>query len=91
MQSPRTPDVDALGELAGEMKVYLMQFILHKRLNVEKLGRIMFENEDKIRYILEYLRRGGLISELAEQVYEIDPYMYIHVSRFLFEQYDKND
>ncbi len=91
MQSPRSPETDVLKGLSGDLKVYLMQFVLHKRLSIEKLTRIMHENEDKIRYILQLLKRSGLITEQAEKVFEIDRYMYIHVSKFLFEQYDKND
>ena len=91
MQSPRLPDVNVLGKLTGEMKVYLMQFILHKRLTVEKLRHIVLENEDKIKYILQYLKRAGLIYEQAEQVYEIDSYMHIHLAKYLFDDYDKAD
>jgi len=91
MQSPRLPDVNVLGKLTGEMKVYLMQFILHKRLTVEQLRHIVLENEDKIKYILQYLKRAGLIYEQAEQVYEIDSYMHIHLAKYLFDDYDKAD
>lgn len=91
MQSPRIPDNDVFRRLPPEIKVYLMQFMIHKRLTIAKLRRIMFEDEDNVRYNLEYLKRGGLITEMAEQVYELDRYMHIHLSKYLYEQYDKNE
>ncbi|MEZ5082550.1 MAG: hypothetical protein R2750_03755 [Bacteroidales bacterium] len=88
IESPRKPDIDIFGGLAKEIKVYLMQFILHKRLTVKKLTEILMEEEEKTRYILNYLKRAGLLTELAGEVYEIDQYMYIHIQKYLLEKFD---
>ena len=88
IESPRKPDTDIFEGLANEMKMYLMQFILHKRLTVKKLMDIFLEEEEKVRYILNYLKRAGLLNELAGEVYEIDQYMHIHIQKYLLEKYD---
>ncbi len=91
VQSPRTPDLGPLDGLASEVKLYLEMFILHRKLSVGKLCRIMFEPDDKVRYVLQYMKRAGLLAELAEEVYEIDRYMHRHVARYLSARYDRKE
>ncbi len=91
IQSPRTPETGVLDLLAREMKIYLVQFILHKRLTVDKLCRILMENDSKVKYVLQYLKRAGLITEKAGAIFEMDSNIRYHLSKYLFDSFDSSD
>ncbi|MCD4698861.1 MAG: hypothetical protein K8S16_21730 [Bacteroidales bacterium] len=89
LQSPRKPDTNVFSLLSQELKIYLIQFILHKRLTIKKLCGILYEEELKVSYTVRYLCRTGIISELAGGIYEIEKFMHIHVEKYLLEEFDK--
>lgn len=85
IQTPPAVDVKLLENIGQNGKVYLMMFLLHKRLTVEKLCRIFREQEENVLASIVYLKRCGLINELAGQVFEIDPYLYPQVRKFILD------
>ncbi|MCD4793452.1 MAG: hypothetical protein K8R54_09480 [Bacteroidales bacterium] len=62
-----------------DINIILVQFILHKRLNISKLSRILLEGEDTIEKKLSYLKRSGIISEISKGVFELNQYLYIYI------------
>jgi hypothetical protein len=91
MQSPILPDIQIFRVLPAQIKIVLLQFLLHKRLTTEKLSRIMQAKEKDVSYALQYLQRAGLVHQRSEQSYEIDPYMHYHAGQYLMKEYDKSD
>jgi len=83
---PQIPDLTALRELSPAIKLYLTQFILHKRCDFAKLQRITLDTEEEVEKNIRFMKRAGLISETAGHVYEIDKYMYVHIHKVLYEE-----
>ena len=78
------PDLTILKELPPVIRLYLMQFIFHKRLSFEKLQRVTLDNEETVEKNIRFMKRAGLVVETAGHVYEIDKYMFVHINRILF-------
>lgn len=76
---PILPDLNVLNSLDHESFIYLMQFILHKQLTINKLQRITLEKREDVLEKISFLKRIGLINELPNKVYEINKYLYIHI------------
>jgi hypothetical protein len=57
--------------------VLLTQFVLHKHLSLDRLLRI-FDGEpgQDMTQLLEGILRAGLVIEIAQKVYAIEPYVY---------------
>lgn len=88
IQTPPVVDSLIFENIDLNGKINLLMFILHKRLTVEKLCRITREPEEKVMQEINFLKRCGLLNEIAGQIYELDPYLYSHVKKFIFETFD---
>jgi len=85
VNSPHSTDLSAFENLSAEIKIYLIQFILHKRVSFEKLQRITLDDTETIKERLYFLKRTGLINELAGQIFELNKYLYKHIRDVLFK------
>ena len=85
IRSPQIPDVSVMKSIGPELMVYLSQFIIHKRIDAQKMQRITLDTEEVVEQNLSLLKRAGLITESAGQIYELDNYLYMHVKNALFE------
>ncbi|NOX45517.1 MAG: hypothetical protein GXO89_00885 [Chlorobi bacterium] len=79
IRPPETLDVSGFEDLNPEIRIYLMQFLLHKRLDLAKLQRLTFDNRETVENNILLLKRTGLITEIAGPVYELDKYMTMHI------------
>ncbi len=68
-----------------EIFILLVQFVLHKRLTIVKLSRIMLSEEKIIEKQLAFLKRSGLIVEETKGIFEINKFMFIHILHKLEE------
>jgi len=91
IQSPNKGDGHTFEGLNKELKIFLIQFTLHKRMTSEKLKRVSLENPQKIEQMIQYMKRAGIINELAGKVYEIDKYIYLQLKEYLYDSFDQND
>jgi hypothetical protein len=83
---PQSPDLKILEDLQPEILVYLSQFIIHKRLNIEKLQRVTFNSKEEVEAQISFLKRSGIITETAGPIYEINKYLHPFIKNKLFEK-----
>jgi hypothetical protein len=91
IQSPQKFDRNTFEGLSKDARILLMQLTLHKRMSTEKMERVTLEGPKKIEQLIAFLKRSGLIVELAGKVYEIDKYIYLQLKEYLYSSVDKND
>jgi len=82
---PQIPDVSVLKSIEPDLLVYLSLFIIHKRIDINKMQRITLDTKEKVEENLLFLKRAGLIIETAGQIYELDNYLYMHVKNVLLD------
>ncbi|GAB4406168.1 MAG: hypothetical protein OHK0039_07680 [Bacteroidia bacterium] len=76
---PEAPPIDR-----PDWLVLLAQVVLHKRMSFDKLGRIYApESVADLRETVYNLCRAGLLHEIQEGLYEIEPYVYPYVVQHL--------
>ncbi len=83
IKHPQIPDVSVLDNLSPDILVYLLQFILHKRLDIQKLQRITLDQEEDVCNNILFLKRAGLINEIADHIFELNKYLFIHVKNII--------
>ena len=86
LKTPRRPDLQALEQLGDEERVWLQQFVLHKYLTSERLGRLFRAEESAIQVRLTRLKRAGLITEFRPDILEVNPYLQPFVIQELDER-----
>ncbi|TVQ15893.1 MAG: hypothetical protein EA361_04970 [Bacteroidetes bacterium] len=81
---PVKPDTTVLNKLNSETLVFLVQFILHKRLNAEKIQRIMMMNATEVQERIRLLKRAAIITEPNQGVYTLNPNLHAFIrARFI--------
>ncbi|WP_339815921.1 hypothetical protein [uncultured Imperialibacter sp.] len=75
-----------LKELDEEWVMILSQFVLHKRLDADKISRITGWDSVYISKVLLALIRSGAIVEKATGIYMIDPYLLPFIIRHFKER-----
>ena len=60
-------------------------------MTVEKLERVTLEEPQNIEQTIRFMKRAGLINELAGKVYEIDKYIYLQLKEYLYSSFDQNE
>ncbi|MEQ8685427.1 MAG: amino acid permease [Imperialibacter sp.] len=86
ISTPAKISVSFLKDLDDEWLMLLNQFILHKRLDNEKVARITGWDSAHIKSLLLSLIRSGVVVEKATGVYMIDPYILPFIVRYLKER-----
>ena len=82
---PQNPNVAVLNKFSADIKIILSMFVLHKRMNRDKLQRVTFDSKGEVENKLNFLIRSGMVKESAGQVFELDKYMYPHIKNALFD------
>ena len=77
IRQPQLPDHTMLQRLPPGLKIYLLQFILHKRLDLPKLQRVTRDAPEVVEKQIQFMKRTGLINERAGQVFELNRYLYV--------------
>ncbi|MBC8488527.1 MAG: amino acid permease [Bacteroidetes bacterium] len=93
IKMPVIPDLTILDEIDKSWYVMILQFVLHRRLTLKRLERILLigydEKEipakrDKIILLLKDLQRAGIINENSKGIFEINVFLYPYlVSKFV--------
>jgi amino acid transporter len=74
MTYPEVPDIDIMSEMDDESLTMLQQIALHKRMDIQKLCRVMVSTPEDINKVLRPLRLNGLVQEKTEGVFVINPF-----------------
>ncbi len=83
VRQPQLPSNAILERLSPSVRLYLIQFLLHKRLDPSKLQRLTLDPENEVEKQLLFLKRAGLINERAGHIFELDRYLYIHLKHVM--------
>lgn len=83
IKNPKTINNDIFDKLEYEIYILLIQFVLHKRLTVSKLSRIMLSEENIIEKQISYLKRTGIIVEETKGIFEINKFLFVHIIKKL--------
>ena len=72
---PENPSLLVIRDLDQDWTMILTQYLLHKRLTLEKLERITGWAHAELKSLLLAMLRAGIIVEKASGIYQIDPYI----------------
>ncbi len=86
LRVPKPPDYDALRTLPDDWVMMIIQFLLHKRLSLPRLRRVLYADMAQVRELLQDLLRAGLLVEKGTGVYQLNAYTEIHLINVLKEQ-----
>ena len=76
MRNPRTPQDLPLESLSETAAVCLVQIIIHRQMNIEKLAQTMQMRKDEIAPVVAGLLRKNLIVGDETDIYGINPTLY---------------
>ena len=86
LRMPHLPDYDALRSLPDDWVMLVIQFLLHKRLSLPRLRRVLYSDMATVRELLQDLLRAGLLVEKGTGVYQLNAYTEIHLINLFKEQ-----
>ncbi|MBN2237736.1 MAG: hypothetical protein JW729_09255 [Bacteroidales bacterium] len=86
IQKPVLPDQSIFNYLETDWMIFIMQFILHKRMNIKKLARILRESEVTIQNKVDILKRAGIVNSLTDGLLELNPYMLPFLQKALIKR-----
>ncbi|WP_299459667.1 amino acid permease [uncultured Microscilla sp.] len=79
IREPSKPNTEILGQLPEDWLIWIVQFILHKHLTLDRLLRITMEDERVVYNRVKVLKRAGIIKETNNNVLKINPYLEHHL------------
>jgi len=85
ISNPKPPDREAFNHLDKDRVIILIQFILHRKLNEERLARIMQSSGDELRRSLEVLGRMDILRR-KNGIWEVNRYLL----PFLMEELEED-
>ncbi|MBF0288564.1 MAG: amino acid permease [SAR324 cluster bacterium] len=81
MTSLSVPDLAPLSQLPREWVVVMVQFILHKTLNTQKIMYLMgWDDQQFIRFI-DIFKRAGILQEKSDDLWSLNPYLEPFLTR----------
>lgn len=86
IQHPTVPDTSSLDSLDDDWLIYISQIMLHRRISVETLTRLMNVSEIKCDDIVKVLLRSGIILEKSAGVYGINFFLEPYLTKLLRER-----
>src|SRR5690606_35191275 len=83
IDAPQVKNWELLDELRPEWVAVLLQLVLHKRLERHQLGDVSAVPRAQLDHDVDTLARMGLVTESAQGVLEINPYVcHMVIDRF---------
>ena len=86
ISKPKQLDQGVFDFLETEWMIFIMHFILHKRMNLKKLARIGRESESSVQNKVDILKRAGIINQMADGILELNPYMLPFLQKALIKR-----
>jgi hypothetical protein len=86
VQTPKSPDLSPLQFVDPELKQLLLQFLLHRQMDMPKLLRVCLDEVQVVNDQLQLLLRAGLLKIISGNMYEIDPYMLHHFNTLIIDE-----
>jgi predicted transcriptional regulator len=85
IRSPRIPNLNIFDHLETDWFIFLVQFILHRRLTIDQLERILHYDIKEVERKLKILIRAGIITKKTKDIFEINTYLHPHIKQKLEE------
>ena len=86
IKKPESPSLSVIKEISEEWAMILVQFVLHKRLDLEKMLRINGLDQDYLQTLIKAMARAGVLQEKASGIWMVDPYVQPFISRSLKDE-----
>ena len=83
IRTPYKPDTRALDHLSPDHCIVLAQVIIHKRMSLGKLSRILNCDELKAGKLVRSLKRAGILVESSPGTFAMNIYTESFVSNYL--------
>ncbi len=83
---PKNNEPEILENLDDDWRVILIQIIIHKRLLIEKLAKVLNQNQLDLEETIAAIKRTGLIEERSSRVYMINIYAEPYLIRTFIQQ-----
>ncbi len=83
-KSPINPNLRILDYISIDYLLIILQFILHKRLTIDRLKRVTMLDDKALQTQINFLKRSGII-ETENDVMFINKDMYIHLKNKLIQ------
>ncbi len=75
IKSPKKPPTQHLNDINDDLWIVILQFILHRRLDIEKLSKVLHQTHNQTLALLQNLLRAGIVEEKFERIYALNPYL----------------
>ncbi len=86
IKKPERPPLGVVKEISEEWAMILLQFILHKRLDMEKMEHIHAMDRQRLQTMILAMTRSGVLQEKASGIWMIDPYVQPFIARSLKDE-----
>lgn len=83
---PKVPDTAPLMYLETEWMIFILQFLLHKRMNLGKLIRVTQDSRANVIRRIRILKRAGVVIEIGEDILDINPYFIPFLRKALIKR-----
>ncbi|MCP5494408.1 MAG: amino acid permease [Leptospiraceae bacterium] len=79
IKQPPSLNISSLDEIPIEWIPYLIQFVLHKKLTLERLLDISLKSKEELKKLIRVFKRAGLLIEDELGILEINGFLYHHL------------
>lgn len=86
ISSPGKADVKAFNTLNKEKLLVISQLVLHRRLNKERLQKILIIKSQELENILQFLHASQMLTKLSNNIYMLNPFVEPHIVKFLISK-----
>lgn len=86
LEKPKIPDTSPLRYLETEWMMFMLNFLLHKRMNLAKLTRVSHESRVEVIKKVRILKRAGLLVEIGEDILDVNPYVLPFLRKALIKR-----
>jgi hypothetical protein len=86
LKRPKVPDTAPLMYLETEWMIFILQFLLHKRMNLAKIIRVTQDSRANVIKKIRVLKRAGVIIELGDDILDINPYLIPFLRKALIKR-----
>ncbi len=80
---PKKPPTYYLNEISDDLWIVISQFLLHRRLDIEKLSDVLCQTQPQTRMIVQNMLRAGIVEEKFKDTYALNPYLEPVIERKL--------
>ncbi|MFZ1290592.1 MAG: amino acid permease [Melioribacteraceae bacterium] len=85
IHKPEIIKIFTLNNISNKWKILLQQFVYHKFLTKDRIQRILTTDISDTNKVVDVISRNGLLVELQNNIYSINPYIHHSILKLLLE------